>query len=384
MADSPGTDVLLSAEFTDRLSSRLLIVPDPQFIFARWAYAAAAKSGNATNDAYNMGMQQLAENRVPDVGPLANTNDSMSNGMGGPLMLANQNFTYPDMFSMVTEANLPGTTVKVNRPRFTDGATTLAMRRIAPQTKLAGNTQSVTRDQIDVTIYETAGPGDSTGAVVPISLSLFTQARAAHDLLADFGNQLRRDRYKFLDDTILGYLTAAAESNTNGVTRGGDVSSNAAFVGGGNEPFSLDLVLKAVEALKTRYVPGIAFDGRYIMVLHPHQIQQLKNDNRYANASVLQPAYNILFPGYAGTIENVVLCESQRMPVVTNLGAANNQTGWKGLVIAPQALAWALAKDAFSVRDKNDDFGRFARFVWLAHEGFGITDATFVQEILTT
>jgi N4-gp56 family major capsid protein len=383
MADVPSSDVILSAEFTDRLSQRLLIVPDPQFVFARWAYAAAAKAGMQSIDSYNMAMLQLQEGRVADVGALANTNQAMSSGMGGPLTLAGQNFTFPDMMLMAAEAAQPGTTIKLNRPRFTDGATTLANRRVAPQTKLAGNTQAITRDQVDVTIYEYAGPGDSSGNVVPISLSLFAQARSAHDLLSDIGNQLRRDRYKFLDDTIIGYLVAAAESNASGTTRGADVAANSNFVGSGNEPMTLDLVFKAVEQLKTRYVPGLGFDGRYVAVLHPHQIQQLKNDPRYQASAVFMQGYNVLFPGYATTIENVVLCESQRMPTVTNLGAGS-VTGYKGVVLGPQALAWALAKDAWSARDKADDFGRFARFVWMAHEGFSVADSTFVQELLTT
>lgn len=382
MADVPSTDVTLSAEFTDRLTQRLLIVPDPQFVFARWAYASAAQAGMQQMDSYNMAMLQLQEGRLPDTGPAANTNWAMSNGMGGPLTLAGQSYTYPGMVTMETTAAQPGTTIKVNRPRFTDGATTLANRRIAPQTKLAGNTQAITRDQIEVTIFETGGPGDASANVIPISLTLFTQARAAHDLLADIGNQLRRDRYKFLDDTLLNYLIAAAESNASGVTRGADVAANSNFVGSGNEPMTLDLIFKAVEQLKMRYAPGLGFDGRYVAVLHPHQVQQLKNDPRFQASGVFNN-YNVLFPGYVQVVENVVLCESQRMPVPTNLGAGS-VTGYKGLVVAPMSLTWALAKDAFAQRDKNDDFGRFARFVWLAHEGWAVQDATFCQEILTT
>jgi len=382
MADVPSSDVILSAEFTDRLTQRLLVVPDPQFVFARWAYAAAQAAGFASNDAYNAAMLQLQEGRVADVGALANTVWAMSGGMGGPLTLAGQNFTFPGMITMEPTAAQPGTTIKVNRPRFTDGATTLANRRIAPQTKLAGNTQAITRDQIEVSIYEYGGPGDPNANVVPLSMTLFTQARAAHDLLADIGNQLRRDRYKFLDDTLINYLVAAAESNANGITRGADAASNAALTGSANEPMTLDLVFKAVEQLKTRYVPGLDFDGRYVGVFHPHQIQQLKNDPRYQPLGVFNN-YNVLFPGYVGVIENVVLCESQRMPVPTNLGAGS-VTGYKGLVIAPMALTWALSRDAWAARDKADDFGRFARFVWLAHEGWAIQDSTFVQEILTT
>lgn len=386
MADNPTTDLILSAEFTDILTQRLLVVPDPQFVFAKWAYACLAARGLKSNDAYNLAMLQLQEGRLPDSGALSNTNQAMSSGMGGPLNLPGGSFSFPDMIYYVPEANSgPGTTFKIDRPRFIDGLTSLANRRLSPTTKLFGNTQPITRDQVDISIFEVTGPGDTvTGAPAPISVTLFAQKRAAHDILADVSNQLRRDRYKFLDDTMIGFLVAAAESNTNGVTRGGDVATNAAFVGGGNEPMSYDLLPKANEQMRSRNVPGIAFDSRYVLVLHPHQMQQLKNDPRYQSQAVFMPAYNVLFPGYAATIENFIVCESQRMPVVTNIGQGGTQTGYKALVVAPQALAWACAMDAMVVRDKNDDGGRYARFGWIAYEGYNAADQTFVQEILTT
>jgi hypothetical protein len=386
MADNPTTDLILSAEFTDILTQNLLVVPDPQFVFARWAYSALAAQSLKSNDSYNLAMLQLQEGRLPDSGALANTNQAMSSGMGGPLALPGGSFVFPDMIYFVREAAKgPGTTFKLDRPRFIDGLTTLANRRMNPMTKLFTNTQPITRDQVDVTVFEYTGPGDTvTGAPTPISVSLFAQTRAAHDILADVGNQLRRDRYKFLDDVVINYLVAAAESTTGGVTRGGDVASNATFVGAGNEPMSLDLLPKANEQLRSRNVPGLAMDSRYVLVVHPHQMQQLRNDPRYAAQSQFMPAYNILFPGYAATIENFIVCESQRMPTVSNLGAGTNQTGYKALAIAPQALAWACSMDAMVVRDKNDDGGRYAKFGWIAIEGFNAADQTFVQEILTT
>lgn len=386
MADNPTTDLILSAEFTDILTQDLLVTPDPQFVFARWAYAALAAEGLKANDSYNLAMMQLQEGRIPDTGARVNTDAAMSSGMGGPLALPGGSYTFPEMIHFVREANRgAGTTFKIDRPRFIDGLTTLANRKLSPTTKLFTNTQPISRDQIDVTVYEFTGPGDTvTGAPTPISLSLFAQHRAAHDLFADVSNQLRRDRYKFLDDVFITYLTAAAESNATGVTYGGDAASGSVMTGSGNEPFSLDLLPKANEQLRLRYVPGLAMDSRYVLVMHPHQVQQLKNDPRYAAQSVFMPAYNILFPGYFATVENFIICESQRMPVVTNLGAGGNVTGYKALAIAPKAMAWACSMDAKVVRDKNDDGGRYAKFGWLSIEGFNPADQTFVQEILTT
>lgn len=383
MADIPTSDLTIGAEFTDILSSQLLVVPDVQFVFARWMYAAAAKAQMGQMDAYNLAQLQMIEGRVTDVGNPANTMQAMSAGMGGPLQLAGANMAFPDMFVMVREAAGPGTTIKLDRPRFIDGLTTEANRRLSPAQKLFGNTQPITRDQVDVTIYEIAGPGDSSANVTPVSISLFAQARAKHDLLMDIGNQLRRDRYKYLDDVVINRLIGAATATTNGITRGADAASNAAFTGGGNEPMTIDLVLKAVEQLKVRGVPGIANNGQYVMALHPHQIQQLKNDPAYKGQAQFFAGYNILFPGYAGTIENCTLVESQRLPTVSNLGAGA-VVGWQGLVIAPQCLGWALSRDAWVARDKNDDGGRFAKFAWMAHEGYQVTDSSFVQLLLTT
>jgi hypothetical protein len=385
MADNATSDQIIAAEFTDILTQDMLVVPDVQFIFARLAYAAMAKAQMQQQDSYNVAMLQMQEGRIPDSGIAANTNAAMSNGMGGPLQTPGLPFAYDSMIYFVKDAAMgPGTTFKIDRPRFIDGITTLANRRLTPAQKLFSNTQPISRDQVDVTVYEYSGPGDTvTGAPSPINVSLFTQHRSKHDLLMDVGNQLRRDRYKFLDDTFISYLVAGAESNANGVTRGADATSNASMVGGGNEPMSLDLLPKISEQLQSRNVPGIGFDSRWCLVLHPHQLQQLRNDTRYASASQFIPSYNILFPGYQGTIENFNIVMSQRMPSVSNLGAGS-VVGYKGLAIAPQALAWACAMDAKVVRDKNDDGGRFAKFGWLAFEGMALADASFVQEVLTT
>jgi len=71
VADNPTTDLLLSAEFTDILTDNMLLVPDPQFVFARWAYAALAKNSVGDRDSYNLAQMQLFEGRIPDSGMAA-------------------------------------------------------------------------------------------------------------------------------------------------------------------------------------------------------------------------------------------------------------------------------------------------------------------------
>jgi len=382
MALNPSTDLTLSTDFTDILSSDMLVAPDAQFVFAQWAYSAAIQQQAIQLDGYDLAALQLQNFRITDSGDPSNIDAAMSKGMGGPLLLA-MGMKYPDMFQMVKEAVGPGTTIKINRPRFVDGLTTPSLRQLSATSKLFGNSQPVTMDQVDITIQEVAGPGDSAGIVSPFEISLFTQNRAKHDLLKYLGNELRRDRYKYVDDKIITMLLAAANGAGN-VTRGADTASNAAFVGGGNEPMSFDLIPKMVEQFKTRFVPGLQSDGRYVAVLHQRQIQQLKNDPAYQRLSVFQPTYNPLFPGYVATVENIVLCESNRMPTLTNLGAGANQTGYQGLVMAPSVMGWACARDAWAVRNNADDGGRSGQFGWLAFEGWQVLDDRFVQLVITT
>lgn len=384
MADNPTTPQNLPADFTDRLSDELLLVPDGEFILARWAFAAALAAQMKEEDGFDLAMMQLREGRVAESGAAANMAEAMSQGMGGPLLLS-MGMTYPDMVKMVKEAKLPGEVIKIDRPRFIDGATTEANRKLGPTSKVFGtNSQPIGMDQVDVTIVEYGGPGNAAGDIVPINIGSFAQNRSAHDLILQTGYELRRDRTKFVDDLLYTRALAAAAANSDGVTRGGNVASDAAFTGADNEPFGFETIVRAGEAIKGRKVPGVGGAGRYPMLIDLHQASQLKLDPKYQRLAVFEPQWNPLFPGYMKTVEDVIICVSNRMPRVTNLGAATNITGYQALIVAPNAIGWALARDAKAIRDRNDDGGRFNQFAWNAYEGWKILDERFCQKVVTT
>jgi N4-gp56 family major capsid protein len=382
MALNPTTPATTPSEFQDRLAQQLLLQPDGDFLFARWAFGAALAAQMAGDDSFDVLQMELREGRATQGGALANMIQAMSAGMGGPLVLASM--TFPGLVVMVQEAKMPGETIKINRPKYVDGATTEANRRIGGATRIFGtNTQPINFEQVDVTIVQYGGPGDSNGNIVPIAVARFAQNRSAHDLLANVGLQLRRDRWKFVDDLLMTRLIAAAVATYYG----GGVSSTSAFTAQGAEPMSYDLLVDLGEGMRTRKVPPVDGSGRYIAVLDTHQISDLKKDPSYTKLAKeiddLNPLRG-LFPGAISTIESFYVCESNRMPRLSNIGSPGNLTGYQGLVLSGGALGWGSAEGARLLRDKDDDGGRFGQYAWEAYEGWEVLDRNFVQKVITT
>ena len=244
------------------------------------------------------------------------------------------------------------------------------------------SSQPITMQQVAVTIVEYLGPTTSGGTLAPLSLPRFTQHRSAHDLLVDIGYQLRRDRYRFLDDVYMTLAIAAAVGNSQ-VTRPSGIASRSAYTATGNEPFSFDLIVKAVKAFKDRHIPGVNGEPVYPFVLPTAQVADLKLDPMYQRLAVYEPRFNPLFPGYVKTVEGAIIIESTRLPTVASQGVNSDTTLNQGLAVAPNAFGWALAEDAHVLRNRNDDGGRKNEYGWSSYEGFQTLDSRFFQVIET-
>lgn len=379
MSLNPTTTNTTPAEFQDRLSQQLLLQPDAEFIFARWAFGAAMAAQMMDEDGFDTAMMELREGRATRGGSAAGLAEAMSSGMGGPLLLS-LGVVFPDLVTMVKEAKQPGETIKINRPKFIDGATTEQNRRLDSTTRIFGtNSQAINREQVDVTVVQYGGPGDANGNPVPIAVTRFAQNRAAHDLIAEVGYQLRRDRWKFVDDLIQARLL----SSPNVSTVGGVGAAN--YTAADAEGMDLDTVMDVVEVMKGRKIPGVGGAGKYIYVGDIHQVTQLKKDPKYQRSAKEIDERNVLnglFPGAVATVENLIVCECNRM-TRTTAGAGGALTAYQGLVLAPGALGWASAEGARAIRDKNDDGGRFSQYAWEAYEGWALLDDRFVQPVIT-
>ena len=376
---------IVAPEFNDRLSEQLLLQPDAEYIFARWAYSAMlAEMANAMNPAaWELAKLQMLEGRLErGAGTAANLAEAMSQGMGGPLLLS-MGMTYPDMVVMVKEAKLPGETIKINRPVFIDGDTTPANRQASPTTKLFGtNSQPITMQQALLTIVEYLGPTTGAGTLAPISLPRFTAHRSAHDLMVDVGYQLRRDRFRFVDDKIQNDVIAGAVAQGY-VTRPQGIAARSNYTAADNEPMSFDIIVNAVKAFKDRHIPGINGEPFYPFVLPTKQVAQLKLDPMYQRLAVYHERFNPLFPGYVKTVEGAIIVESTRLPTVANQGVGSNVTLYQGVACAPKAYGWGCAEDAHVLRNRNDDGGRQNEFGWSAYEGLDPLDIRFYQVIET-
>ena len=382
------TPQAIPADFNDRLSLQLLLQPDAEYVFARHAFGALAAEAMSGMDGFDLAIMQAREGRlVQGAGIPANLAEAMAAGMGGPL-LQSAGVTFPDMVRMVAEAAQPGEVIKINRPQYLNGATTVSSRQASPTTKLFGtNSQAIGMDQVSLTIVEYLGPGAAgTGTPTPISLPRFTQHRAAHDLLVDVGYQLRRDRYRFVDDKIMNDMINAVNGSSNspsGVTRPVGMTSASTYTGTGNEPFTYDLIVSMCEAMSGRFIPGVGGGSKYPLMIDIHQAAQLKLDPMYQRLSVFEPQYNPLFPGYMTTVDNAIICQVNRMPRLTNLGASTNITGYQGIMWAPGAYGWGNADNVRALRNRNDDGGRSNEFGWSAYEGFTVLDDRFLQLVIT-
>jgi len=381
MALNSTTPQNLPAEFHDTLSSTFLLQPDLEFIFARWAYGAAAQAGMLDEDGFDVVLMQLREGRFPVQGDIANLAQATQMGAGGPLMISGA-LTFPDLVKMVVEARRPGEVIKMNRPRFIDGAASESGRRLAPSTRVFGtNSQPLLMEQVDVTVREYGGPGDANGAIVPINVADFASARSLHNLAALVGVELKRDRNKFIDVVIRDLLIAAAAANSDGVTYGGGVAAATAFTADGAESMDLTTLLRARTAMTGRKVPGV-LGGKYICVIDYRAATDLKDDSAYQRQGVFHPEYNVLFPGYMKTVENLVICESNNMPTLTSsIGGATR--AYQSLIMGAGCLGWASGRGARVMRDNDDDGGRINQYAWNAHEGWEVLDHRFVQKIIT-
>jgi hypothetical protein len=210
MGLNPTTPATIPAGFQDKLATEMALAPDSEFILGQWLRSGALAAQMANEDGFDLAMEQIKAGRLGAMGAAGNIEQAMSGGMGGPLLLS-EGMLFPDFVSMVREAKNPGEVIKVPRPRFVDGGTTESSRKLGPTQKMFGtNSQGPGIDQVDVSIFEYGGPGDANSALSPLALSRFAQHRSEHDLLKYIGYQLRRDRWKFVDDLAYTRLIAAA------------------------------------------------------------------------------------------------------------------------------------------------------------------------------
>ena len=364
------TSSTLTQTFVDKLSRELTIEPDPEFVFARLAGGARAGA---------MGLPEI----MGRAGLPANLQAAMSAGLGVVDPLNARFMQVAASFCKVVwePGTGPGKVIKVDQPRFlTAGTMTEAARTLTEATRITANPQAATMGQVSLTLAEFGGPHDGT-AVAPIGLTDYLKRRAEHDLVEYLGLLLRRDRNAFLDRVLINKLLTTTNQT---IGSGGDGGATTALMEAGENRLT-DADLAVIKRkLMERNIPRFP-TGNYALIISPRHEEDLRADANFREIARYLAASpgNILVQGHIVDFGGFHIIVSNNIPTLA-VGAADAVTGFQALAFGPSALGWAIGMDAESRRDKNDDFGREDRYVWLAHEAFALLDADFVEKVVTS
>jgi len=352
----------LLQEFFDTTSPRLLKQPEPPYLYARLWLDAMVTS-------------------PPMVDALGRPNDAWGMGMYasfGDQMAAIEANIFRDAFEFVQEiGKKPGHTVRLNRPAFTNSTYTLGSRQVPSGTTISTTGQSVTSEQVSLTLGRFGGPYSNSGSEIrPLSIERFDASVALHGMAKLCDMHLVRDYHRWKQFVIATLLDGTSAANA---VFPGSITDVTGFVTAGNGPMTWDMVLKASRLLSDASIPTFS-DGKWAMTLHPIQVEQLANDPAYQRLSEQHPEYNSLFKGaYVRTAGDFNIF---RTPAL-NTGLNGGVTYYKGHMFGPGILGGGVGDMPRVARNNNDNYGETDLIIWLEYSAIGMLDDRFGGVIYT-
>lgn len=364
--------VTLPNEFFDRTSAKMLVQPEPQYIYARLVYMAAAQA-----ELRNGG------------GPLGISAERAVGGTGAPVpslqemqLILADNIRSEAIF--VTDELAPekvGHTIRMNRPVFSGGGYSEAARTIATSQTISTSPVDLTQEQVALTIKRVAGPYDTANSrVAPRAIDRFDAEHSVHRIADIIGVDLARDRAKYLD-TVIGGLFDKVPSAS--VIYPGDstfsLSTDAtALAANGDRPFDAETCFRVEQKLNDLYIPHFA-NGRYMMIVTPQQMRQLKSDPAFQKMSVFQPENNPLKNSYIGTLGNLEIYQSSTNTVDTS--TVSGVSIHHAIAFGPGHVGYASSGPCRIIASTDDNYGETAKVVWCAYEGACTLDDRFAVAV---
>lgn len=345
-------------EFFDKASDLLLVQPEPQYFYAQlWlgAMAASLNPGSAMGNPWRA---------ITGVGA------DYSSADRDRLMLADP------MFNEVIAAKFdfnaaPGSTIKINRPVFTNSTYTESARKIPTGTAISTTPITVGSQQTSLTMFRYGGPYGSS-AIQPYGIEAFDANMGIHNAVKLHATHLVRDCHKFLDTVNVQLLDLAATAvYPSGMSAVNDATTVGSF------PFTYAQLCDVEQQMDTANLPTFG-DGFRALVLTPVQVQQLRADKTYAAAARNFPQYNILFPQYVGSVNKFHIFRSNSNTITANGSSVNIHYGH---AIAPGALLAGMGRPLRVVNDNNDNYGETVKVIWLGDLAFGLANNTFVYSV---
>ena len=369
----------LPEEFYDVTSARMLVAPEPQYVFAFLAKMALgnALGVNAMNPA-----GVTPQRGVPSTGALVQGYQA-----GARLILASPDPQVAQTVMTVAEiGKAPGHTVRLNRPRYGSGGFTLAAREVTSGTQISTTPIDITSEQVTLTLKRYVGPYDAVvqNAPAPFLIDKFDSSLALHSLVDLVGLNFQRDLDKWLDTVIATLITSGSTVlYPNGFTS----STQSSFQG--DMPMDVDTIYRGIETLK-----GVVYasplnipvfpNGRYRMMMSPTQARQLKDDPQFNQAVRYDASANPvvgLNGAFIGTVAGCDLFESTTLPFTANGNSINLTTA---TMFGPGMLGQGWGRLPQVMASTQDNYGEHALLVWLAYAAFNIMDSRFGVQIITS
>lgn len=362
----------LSPEFFVRTSEKLLIQPEPQYVLARLLFMSNAAAEFRRTGA-PMGL--TPERAIPDMGAGVGAFEEMQLLLSDPIR-AEAIFTSDEL-----APGKHGHTIRINRPVFSGGGYTEAARTIASGQDISTTPIDLSMEQVSITIKRAVGPYAASGsAPQPYGIDRLDAEHSVHSIAAAVGQQLYRDRTKYIDTVLSTYFdggsTVLYPSDPNNLlsTDATAYPTNTA----GTRPFDAEVVFRAEESLGSANIPRFA-NGKYVMIISPRQARQLKVDPEFQRLSVYDPARNPLQSAYVRTLGGVEIYESNTAP--TDSSTVSGLTIHHAAVFGPGAVGYANAGPCLPVTSSDDNYGETVKVIWRVYEGLALLDNRFIVNI---
>lgn len=367
----------LPEEFFDITSGKVLVQPEPQYIFAVLAKMALG-SAMMLAAAGQLGISPARA--IPDTG-LQYTLPGADR-----LNLAQPDPQVSNVILSVAELGTPqiGHTIRINRPRYGSGGFTLAAREIPSGATISTTAIDLQSEQVTVTLKRYGGPYDpNAGNVAPFALDRFDSSRSVHSIAQVVGTHMQRDFDKWADTVVATFLSAGTTTLwPNGF------SADSQSANQGDMPCDIDLLFRGYETLKNGNIPMFP-NGRYRAFISPTSARQLKNDpqagsyNRY-DVNGLNPVTapgGMPQTGYLFSFTGCDVFEATTLPATANANSINVTTN---VMAGPGMMALGAGSLPYVTSSTDDNYGESAKVIWLAYIGWNLADARFGVQLHTS
>lgn len=348
--------ITMPENFYDITSDMLLAQPEPQYLYAEMCL-----------DALGASLQPPTEFGLPgrSVGGVGAT---YTPAEADRLRLANP-ISSQWCAANIDFKGMPGSTIRINRPTYTNSTYTAASRLIAGGSTISTTPVTVASQQTNLTLYRYGGPYDT--AVQPYGIEAFDAQMGVHRAASVFGTHLKRDFHRFLDAVWVALLDLAS---TTVYPYG--MSTDTDAVADGQFPFTLEQLIRTERTMDDANLPTFP-DGFRLLVLAPSQCAALALDSNYQRLSQFHPELNVLFPNYVTSIHKFHIFKSTTLTSVTS----TNTTVRYGHAIAPGVGMCGMGRPPRVMPNTNDNYGETILFLWLADLAFALANNAFVLSV---